>query len=411
MKARGPLGFRRMIARAASEGRIHVRADPVRGASGAARSPRRPGACRWRLTRARIRECIAAMRPLGMDQPAPALPIGPDAPLEQILQLTLAAEEGNTAVFATLLAGLPPVEGVTAETRVISGGQGNEVTLFIHRPVERAARLPGLVHLHGGGMTILSAADGPYVRWRDELAAAGMVVVGVEFRNAGGKLGPHPFPAGLDDCAAAVRWVDAHRDELGVEALLVSGESGGGNLTLAVTHRARREGWLDAIDGVYAQCPYISGLWAAPPADLPSLRENDDYFIGCGAHGHPGPGLRPRWRPRRRPRVLAVRGHRRRPAGHAAPRHLGQRARPAARRGPRLLPPAGRRRGARHGPHRQRHLPRAATFSSPAPSPRPTRPASGTSKASPTPSNANAIHPDRIRRQGRHSGNSGSSIR
>ncbi len=147
-------------------------------------------------------------------------------------------------------------------------------------------------------MTILSAADGPYVRWRDELAAAGMVVVGVEFRNAGGKLGPYPFPAGLDDCAAAVRWVHAHRDELGIGALLVSGESGGGNLTLAVTHRARREGWLDAIDGVYAQCPYISGLWAAPPADLPSLRENDDYFIGCGAHGHPGPGLRPRWRPR-----------------------------------------------------------------------------------------------------------------
>jgi acetyl esterase len=34
---------------------------------------------------------------------------------------------------------------------------------------------------------------------------------------------------------------------------------------------------------VHAQCPYISGLWAAPPADLPSLRENDDYFIGCAA--------------------------------------------------------------------------------------------------------------------------------
>jgi acetyl esterase len=226
---------------------------------------------------------IAAMGPLGMDHPAPPLPIGPDAPLEHILELTMAAEQGNTAVFAALLAGLPPVEGVTSETQVIPGSQGHEVTLFIHRPVERAGRLPGLVHLHGGGMTILSAADSPYVRWRDELAATGVVVVGVEFRNAGGKLGPHPFPAGLDDCAAAVRWVDAHRHELGVGAVLVSGESGGGNLTLAVTHRARRAGWLAAIDGVYAQCPYISGLWAAPPADLPSLRENDDYFIGCAA--------------------------------------------------------------------------------------------------------------------------------
>ena len=110
-----------------------------------------------------------------------------------------------------------------------------------------------------------------------------MVVVGVEFRNAGGKLGAHPYPAGLDDCAAAVRWVHAQRDQLGIASLVVAGESGGGNLTLAVTHRARREGWLDIIDGVYAQCPFISGLWGGPPADLPSLRECDGYLIACDA--------------------------------------------------------------------------------------------------------------------------------
>jgi acetyl esterase len=226
---------------------------------------------------------LAAMGPLGLDQRAPALPIASDAPLEQIIEMTTMAEEGNAGAFDALFAGLSPVEGVTSETLVIEGDANNEITLYIHRPVGGPARKPGLVHLHGGGMTILSAADSNYVRLRDELAATGMVVVGVEFRNAGGKLGPYPFPAGLDDCAAAFRWVDAHRDQLGIGALLVSGESGGGNLTLAVTHRAKREGWLDAIDGVYAQCPYISGLWADPPANLPSLRENDDYFIGCGA--------------------------------------------------------------------------------------------------------------------------------
>ncbi|MCU4186565.1 alpha/beta hydrolase [Acidiferrimicrobium sp. IK] len=225
---------------------------------------------------------VAAMRPLGIDRLAPPLPFGPDAPLEQILQLTFMAEDGNDAAFAALLEGLPPAEGVTSETRVIAGTGGQEITLFIHRPAAGGRRIPGVVHLHGGGMTILTAADATYTRLRDELAATGMVVVGVEFRNAGGKLGPHPFPAGLDDCAAGVRWVHAHRDELGIGKLLVAGESGGGNLTLAVTHRARREGWLDAIDGVYAQCPYISGMWAAPPAELPSLRENDGYFIGCG---------------------------------------------------------------------------------------------------------------------------------
>jgi acetyl esterase/lipase len=119
------------------------------------------------------------------------------------------------------------------------------------------------------------------MRWRNVLAATGLVVVGVEFRNGGGKLGNHPFPAGLNDCAAAVRWADVHRADLGVSAIVVSGESGGGNLTLAVTHKARREGWLDAIGGAYAQCPYISNAWSTKPGDLPSLHENDGYFVGC----------------------------------------------------------------------------------------------------------------------------------
>ena len=85
------------------------------------------------------------------------------------------------------------------------------------------------------------------------------------------------FPAGLDDCAAAVRWVGAHRERLGISKVLVSGESGGGNLCLATALKARREGWTDRIDGVYALCPYIAGSYAAPPAALVSLRENDGY--------------------------------------------------------------------------------------------------------------------------------------
>ena len=65
-----------------------------------------------------------------------------------------------------------------------------------------------MLHLHGGGMVIGAAADAQYVRWRDELAAAGMVVVGVEFRNGAGKLGSHPFPGRIErlhQCAAVGR--------------------------------------------------------------------------------------------------------------------------------------------------------------------------------------------------------------
>ena len=54
--------------------------------------------------------------------------------------------------------------------------------------------LPCVVHTHGGGMAILRAADPNFVLWRNELAATGLVVVGVEFRNAAGVLGPAPVP-------------------------------------------------------------------------------------------------------------------------------------------------------------------------------------------------------------------------
>jgi acetyl esterase/lipase len=138
--------------------------------------------------------------------------------------------------------------------------------------------MPGIVHTHGGGMVLGAAADPNYVRWRDELAAVGLVVIGVEFRNGSGKLGDHPFPAGLNDCSSALDWVAANREALGIGAIVVSGESGGGNLALATTLKAKRDGRIDQIDGVYAQCPYISNLYEGDP-DLPSLVENDGYFL------------------------------------------------------------------------------------------------------------------------------------
>jgi len=101
----------------------------------------------------------------------------------------------------------------------------------------------------------------------------------VEYRNGGGRLGPHPFPAGLNDCASAVKWVDQNRSSLNISNIVISGESGGGNLSLATTLQAKQDGWLDVIDGVYAMCPYISGVYANPPVELPSLFENDGYML------------------------------------------------------------------------------------------------------------------------------------
>ncbi len=149
------------------------------------------------------------------------------------------------------------------------------------RPADARGPLPCVYHLHGGGMAILQASDPGYVRWRDELAATGLVVVGVEFRNSSGRLGPHPFPAGLDDCVTGFRWTREHLGELGATHIVISGESGGGNLALATAIRAGREGWVSDIAGVYALCPFISNAYADPAPELSSLKENDGCFLGC----------------------------------------------------------------------------------------------------------------------------------
>ena len=228
---------------------------------------------------------IAAMEPFGLGEPPAPAPVDSSSPIDDLLEYVVVAEEGFEALFGALAAEWPPIEGVERTVEVIKGLDGNDVTVFVHRPAGQRDDLPGVLHLHGGGMVLLEAAGAAYGHWRDELAATGLVVVGVEFRNGGGKHGPHPFPAGLDDCAAALRWMIEHKARLGIGTIVVSGESGGGNLTLATALRAKRDGLLEHIDGVYAMCPYISNAWAAPVPELPSLVENDGYFLEVAMMG------------------------------------------------------------------------------------------------------------------------------
>jgi acetyl esterase len=224
---------------------------------------------------------VEAMIPIGLADRTPPQPVSMETPLESLHEFNTMAEAGYDMLFSSIAADMPAIDGVERSVEVITGVDGNDITLYLHRPTKVSGSVPGIVHLHGGGMTILEASGIGYQRWRDHLAAAGMVVCGVEFRNASGKLGPHPFPAGLNDCTSALKWFASQRARLGVSRVVVSGESGGGNLTLATTLKAKQDGHLDLIDGVYAQCPYISNAYGSPPAELTSLVENDGYFLSC----------------------------------------------------------------------------------------------------------------------------------
>lgn len=129
---------------------------------------------------------VAALAPYGVDQRAAPAPVTPQDTLEARLAYLAEAEAGFEALFAGLVAGLPAVPGVSHATETIKGPDGDDLLLYIHRPAGVDGPVPGVLHIHGGGMTLLSGSGPAYVRWRDELAASGMVVVGVEFRNASG---------------------------------------------------------------------------------------------------------------------------------------------------------------------------------------------------------------------------------
>jgi acetyl esterase len=98
-----------------------------------------------------------------------------------------------------------------------------------------------LVYYHGGGW-VIGDLDTHDTLCRELANSAGIAVVAVDYR-----MGPeHRFPASVDDCIAATRWVRDHASDLGVDAsrLAVGGDSAGGNLATVVAIALRDAGDL-----------------------------------------------------------------------------------------------------------------------------------------------------------------------
>jgi acetyl esterase/lipase len=102
------------------------------------------------------------------------------------------------------------------------------------------------------------------------LAHRGLVVVTPDFRNST----EAPFPAGLEDCYAALKWTIEHPDVLlRNKHVVLAGDSGGGNLSIATAMLAKERS-LHGLQGVYAMAPFIAGT-----VDTPSWHEFDGYFL------------------------------------------------------------------------------------------------------------------------------------
>jgi acetyl esterase len=177
---------------------------------------------------------------------------------------------------------IAPSKGLHIHTeQIVSQPDGNVINLQVIRP-ETDATVACVYYIHGGGMMTLSCYDGMYRAWGKLIAANGVAVVMVDFRNA---LSPSsapevaPFPAGLNDCVSGFHWVVAHAAELNIDPgqIVVAGESGGGNLTLATALKLKQDGDLGLVKGLYALCPYIAGRWPLP--ENPSSTENNGILL------------------------------------------------------------------------------------------------------------------------------------
>ena len=173
-------------------------------------------------------------------------------------------------------------EGLVTYTKEFtSSPDGNDIKIQYIRP-DTDEKLPCVYYIHGGGMMVSSCFDELYAAWGRCMARQGVAVAMVDFRNAmWASSAPEiaPFPAGLNDCVSGLKWIHANAEELNIdnEQIIIAGESGGGNLTIATGLKLKQDGDIGLIKGLYALCPYIAGHWPLP--ENPSSEENEGILL------------------------------------------------------------------------------------------------------------------------------------
>ncbi len=150
-------------------------------------------------------------------------------------------------------------------------GPAGEIPLRLYDARETRDAGPVIVFYHGGGY-VIGDLDSHHNLCSEIAMQMDLPVIAVDYRRAP----EHPFPAPVDDCEAAARWIASSPDALARPAtgLVLMGDSAGGNASI-VTAQAFAENAGDVP--VVLQVPLFP--LATDINDCPSIDEFAEGFI------------------------------------------------------------------------------------------------------------------------------------
>lgn len=175
----------------------------------------------------------------------------------------------------------------------ITGVDGNRIPLLIIRPENLSSPSPALVYYHGGAFVYKHAPahiDNAVRYARD----AQCVVVFVDYRLAP----KHPFPAGFDDCYAALLFALANANQLGIDKqrIAVGGDSAGGTMAAGVAQKAHENdiklcGQMLVYPGTDTDLtrPSVTAFASVPPFKELSYLAVWENYLGHPLAIQPGP--------------------------------------------------------------------------------------------------------------------------
>src|SRR4051812_23954714 len=139
-------------------------------------------------------------------------------------------------IAAAALAGRAAAEVRVERDVVYAEPDGQKLRMDIYRPSEPGPH-PAVVLVHGGGW--LSGSKEGYQAMGPRLARHGYAACAIDYRLAP----QYPYPAALDDCQRAVRWLRAHAPDFDLDARHVGalGDSAGGHLVALMGVRDTRD--------------------------------------------------------------------------------------------------------------------------------------------------------------------------